>query len=188
MPSKKQPQFTTQRLHLRPFVLADARDVQRLAGEWSIADTTLNIPYPYDEGVAEEWIASHARHFDDGTLATFAVVETESEQLVGTVGLSINPKHAVGELGYWIGLPFWGRGYTTEAVRALVNYGFTELCLNRIQGRHLVRNPASGRVMQKIGMSYEGTFRQSIRKWDVYEDLAMYSILVEEWGEEKTGT
>jgi [ribosomal protein S5]-alanine N-acetyltransferase len=79
----------------------------------------------------------------------------------------------------------WGCGYATEAVRALVSYGFTELRLNRIQGRHLIRNPASGRVMQKIGMSYEGTFRQSIRKWDLYEDLAMYSILVDEWGAEK---
>ncbi|MBZ0331294.1 GNAT family N-acetyltransferase [Halomonas sp. ANAO-440] len=187
MSSKKQPKFTTKRFLLRPFELADARDVQRFAGEWIIADTTLNIPHPYGEGLAEEWIKSQARRFEDGTLATFAVTETDPEQLVGAVGLSINPEHAVGELGYWIGLPFWGRGYATEAVQALVNYGFTELRLNRVQARHLVRNPASGRVMRKIGMSYEGTLRKSILKWDVYEDLAMYSILVQEWRAEKAG-
>jgi RimJ/RimL family protein N-acetyltransferase len=187
MPSRKQPELTTQRLLLRPFVLADAWDVQRLAGAWEIADTTLNIPYPYVDGVAEGWIASHALRFNEGTLAAFAVVDRREAVLVGAVGLTIDPEHSRGELGYWIGVPFWRQGYATETVRAVMNFGFKELRLNRIQGRHLVRNPASGRVMQKVGMTYEGTLRKSIRKWEVYEDVAMYSALAEEWDYERSG-
>lgn len=187
MASKRQPVLTTERLLLRPFVLTDARDVQRLAGEWEVADTTLNIPHPYADGIAEEWIASHAPRFDGGTLAAFAVSDRRASQLLGTVGLAVNPEHAVGELGYWIGLPFWGRGYATEAVQALLHFGFMDLRLHRIQGRHFVRNPASSRVMQKVGMIYEGTLRKSVQKWEVYEDLAMYSVLVDEWQYGRSG-
>ena len=177
MSGPSQPQLRTARLVLRPFVREDAPAVQHLAGAREIADTTLNVPHPYSDGLAEEWIDSHAPAFAAGCRVACAVTDQSSGALLGAVSLGIHPSHARGELGYWIGVPFWGAGYATEASRALVEYGFTHLELNRIEARHLVRNPASGRVIQKLGLSYEGTLRQSVRKWGRFEDLAMYSLL-----------
>lgn len=91
--------------------------------------------------------------------------------------------HRQAKLGYWLGVPYWNRGYMTEAVQALVGYGFTELGLNKITASHFARNPASGRVMQKLGMTQEGLLRQDVRKNDDFEDLVLYGLLAEEWTE-----
>ena len=98
----------------------------------------------------------------------------------GCVSLGVNKQNHWAELGYWIGKPYWSKGYCTEAAGALLDYGFKVLELNRIQARHLVSNPASGRVMQKLGMSYEGTLRQVVFLRGSYEDLAGYAILRDE--------
>jgi [ribosomal protein S5]-alanine N-acetyltransferase len=180
-----QPVLTTERLVLRPFVWEDAAAVQRLAGAREVADTTLNIPHPYEDGMAEQWIESHAAAFAAGRLVSYAVTDQPSGGLLGTVSLHLEPTHARGELGYWFGVPFWGKGYATEAARALVDFGFAHLQLHRIQARHFVRNPASGRVMQKLGMVYEGTLRQDVCKWGRFEDSAIYAVLAEEWRTDK---
>ena len=86
------------------------------------------------------------------------------------------------ELGYWVGKPFWGQGYCTEAAQAVIAYGFQTLGLNRIQAHHFGRNPASGRVMQKLGMRYEGLERQYHKKWGQFEDGLGYAILREDFG------
>lgn len=176
-----QPVIRSQRLLLRPFTPGDAADVQRLAGDHAIAATTLRIPHPYEDGMAEEWISRHRAQFAQGTDAVFAVVEQETSQLIGAIGLTIDKDHNKAELGYWIGRPFWNRGYATEAARSIVEYGFAQLELNRIAAGHLVRNPASGRVMQKIGMVHEGTLRQDTIKWGRYEDLDRYGLLRDDW-------
>lgn len=180
-----QPSLATERLLLRPFTLADAPAVQELAGAVEIASTTLNVPHPYEDGMAETWILTHAPGYEAGTQAIFAVTEQAGghapARLVGAIGLVIEAAHARAELGYWIGVPFWGCGYATEAGRALLELGFDRMGLHRIQATYITRNPASGRVMQKLGMRPEGVLRQHIRKWDVFEDLAVCGILAAEW-------
>ena len=173
----EQPTLQTDRLLLRPFEMTDASAVQALAGERAIADTTLNIPHPYEDGMAEEWIASHAEQFRDGSGVVFAVTDREQHHLVGAISLRIEAEFRKAELGYWIGVPFWNKGYATEAAARLVEFGFNDLDLNRIAAQHLSRNPASGRVMQKIGMCYEGTMLQATMKWGRFEDLDVYAIL-----------
>jgi len=108
-------------------------------------------------------------------------VQKNSLQLIGAIGLTIDRELDKAELGYWVGKPFWGNGYATEAARLIVDYGFNQLHLNRICAKHFVRNPASGRVMQKIGMVHEGTARQDTIKWGAYEDLHLYGLLKSEW-------
>ncbi len=176
------PTLTTPRLILRPFTLDDAPAVKELAGEWEIAATTANIPHPYEEGMAEEWIRTHQENFDKGEAVSLAITLKPEGGLVGAIGIHINKTNRLAEMGYWVGKPFWNRGYCTEAAREVVRYAFEELDLNRVQARHMIKNPASGRVMQKIGMQYEGTLRQSIFRWDKFEDAAMYSILRDEYG------
>ncbi len=146
-----------------------------------IADTTLHIPHPYPEGAAEQWIGTHAAGWRDGTLVTYAITGLDGGALIGAIGLTIAPQHARGELGYWIALQHWSRGFCTEAGQAILALGFQVLRLHRIQARHLTRNPASGRVMQKLGMRLEGVHRASVKKWDRFEDLALYAILAPEW-------
>lgn len=175
-----QPTLTSDRLLLRPFALADAPDVQRLAGDRDIASTTLNIPHPYEDGMAETWIGGHEERFDKGEQAAFAVV-LRAGTLIGAIGLEIDQQHERAELGYWIGKPYWGQGYCTEAAEVVLHYGFEMLGLNRIQARHLARNPASGRVMQKIGMRYEGYLRQHVIKWGSFEDIELYAVLKGEY-------
>jgi RimJ/RimL family protein N-acetyltransferase len=170
------PTLHTFRLILRPFTPVDAPAVQRLAGAAQVADTTLNIPHPYEDGMAEAWIATHAGAFAQRESVVFAIA-LPTEPLIGAISLRLELHHRRAELGYWIGLPFWGHGYATEAARETVDYGFEALTLNRIHATHLLRNPASGRVMEKIGMRCEGTHRQHVWKNGQFEDLVRYAIL-----------
>jgi RimJ/RimL family protein N-acetyltransferase len=177
----EQPTLTTERLTLRPFLPDDAFDIERLAGAREIADTTLTIPHPYPHGAAAEWILTHAPAWESGRAATFAVVETASGRLVGVASLMIKREHRRAELGYWIALDRWNQGYATESNQRLIDFGFEVLGLHRIEARHFLRNPASGRVMEKLGMQHEGVERDWAMKGDHYESLALYSILEPEW-------
>ncbi len=175
----------SKRLLLRPFVAADAAAVQRLANNRNIADTTLNIPHPYDESAAEEWIATHADKWKARELMVFAVTDKKNHNFMGACSLTISERFERAEIGYWIGEPYWGQGYCTEAAELLLTFGFEELDLHRIHGSYLARNPASGRVMRKIGMQQEGVAREHAKKWDVFEDLVLCGLLRDEWRNRK---
>lgn len=180
-PLKANPTLSTERLILRPFRLSDAPDIQHLAGAREVAEMTINIPHPYETGMAEQWIASHADSLRSGTGVVCAITLKASGVLIGATGLAINPVHQRAELGYWIGRPYWGQGYATEAAAELLRFGFQTLKLNRIHATHMSHNPASGRVMQNLGMNQEGILRQHAIKWDKYVDMVVYGILATAW-------
>lgn len=171
------PEIETERLLLRPFRLADAPEVQRLAGAREVAAGTLTIPHPYPDGAAEEWISSTAQNAD---AVDFAIERFEDGALIGAIGLRYERAHDRAELGYWIGVPFWGNGYATEAATAVLRAAF-ETELNRVYAVHFATNPASGRVLQKIGMTHEGTLRAHVLKWGEYRDIEAYAILRSAW-------
>lgn len=168
----------TERLMLGKFDLEDAAELQRLADDREIADTTLSIPHPYTMDHALAWIGNQRRESVRGRAANFAVRLLPGPSLIGSIGLrDLDPEHSQAELGFWIGRPWWGRGYATEAAREVVRFGFDELGLNRIYAHHMARNPAAGRVLRNVGMQHEGVLRERVRKWDVYEDVVLYAIL-----------
>jgi ribosomal-protein-alanine N-acetyltransferase len=175
-----QPTLTTPRLVLRPFALTDASSVRRLASDARVAATTLNVPHPYLDGTAEAWIATHPVAWSERIGVTFAITSHENE-LRGAIALRISAEHHRGELGYWIGHPFWGRGLTTEAASAVLEFGFRTLQLNRVQATYLPSNPASGRVLEKLGMQREGLHRERYRKADQFQDVVEYAILRRDW-------
>ena len=175
--SETLPEVKTQRLLLRPFRLEDGPEVQRLAGEREIASTTCSIPHPYLDGVAELWISTHAAAYIEREGVTLAITQKKTGVLMGAIGFNVNLKNGWAEIGYWIGKPYWGHGYATEALRALIPWAFATFPLNRLQACHFTRNPASGRVMQKAGMTLEGVLRQRVKKWGKFEDIAVYAIL-----------
>ncbi|ANO51596.1 hypothetical protein BA177_10635 [Woeseia oceani] len=179
------PVLETPRLILRSFVPEDAAAVTELAADRRIADTTLNIPHPYDLRMAEEWIGTHAQRLANGEQAAFAVTLKSNLALIGAVSLGIERRFRRANLGYWIGVPWWHQGYATEAARVVVDFGFAECRLHRVHAVHLPRNPASGRVLQKIGMQQEGVQREHTCKNDVYEDLVLYGVLQRQWQTDK---
>ncbi len=122
-PAPVQPTLSTSTLVLRPFAAGDAPAVQALAGAAEVASTTLNVPHPYPDGAAEAWIATHGPAYGAGTLAPFAIVAADTGELVGAMSLAIRAVYARAELGYWIGVPFWNRGYATEAAEAMLRFG-----------------------------------------------------------------
>lgn len=175
------PVIETERLRLRPFCLADAAAVQRQVGDYEVARKTANIPHPYEDGMAESWISGHAGAFERGEQVTWAVVERGEGALVGAISLTLSRQHDSGELGYWIGRAHWGRGYGTEAARAAMGYGFDTLQLHRLHARHIATNPASGRIMQKLGMRHEGTLIEADWRWGEWNDLCLYALLRREY-------
>jgi RimJ/RimL family protein N-acetyltransferase len=170
--------ISTARLLLRLFRPEDAADLERLAGAREIADTTISIPHPYEPWFATAWIGRHREEFARGKAARFAVCLEPGGELIGAVELrDIDREHLQAELSFWVGRAWWGRGYATEAATAVLAYAFDALALNRIYAHHMVRNPASGAVLRKIGMRREGILRQRVRKWGVFEDVALWAIL-----------
>jgi RimJ/RimL family protein N-acetyltransferase len=173
--------LTTERLMLRRWRPGDMPAMLPLIGAREVAATTLRIPHPYTPDDAEKFMQYCDGVWEKGDGARFAVLLRDGERLIGGVGLVVNREHQHGELGYWIGVPFWGIGYCTEAVRALLKHGFRDLNLNRIYATHFANNPASGRVMQKLGMKHEGIMRQHICKWGDFLDVETYGILRKDW-------
>ncbi len=175
---RHQPSFETERLRLRPFLAEDAEAVQDLAGMREIADTALSIPHPYSLDAAKAWIAGQVFSFRQSTSLHFAIELQESGELIGAIELvHIDPNPAQAELGFWVGKPWWGRGYATEAACEIIRYGFESLSLNRIYARFLSRNPRSAHLLRRLRMKKEGVLRQSARKWNVLEDVVVYAIV-----------
>ena len=128
--------------------------------------------------MAEQWIGGHQEQFEKGKAVSYAIVLSANDLLVGAISLmNIEQRHQRAEMGYWIGLPYWNQGYCTEAGRAILKYAFEVLEMHRVCAYHFSRNPASGRVMQKLGMTHEGCLRQHTERWGQYEDLECYGIL-----------
>lgn len=175
------PTIQLERLILRPFSLEDAKVVQELAGDTYIAETTLYIPHPYEDGMAEKWIETHTANFNEDRSLELAIVHKEQKYLIGAICIGTNSKFAHGELAYWVGKKYKNNGYCTEAAKGIIKYAFEEVNVNRVYARYLGKNPASGRVMEKLGMQYEGRLRQHVRKMGKYEDLVYYGLLKDEY-------
>jgi RimJ/RimL family protein N-acetyltransferase len=176
-----QPILYTERLLLRPFSLDDAKRVQALAGDIKVATYTINIPHPYEDGVAEHWISTHNENLEQNKSITYAVVIDEIQELIGAISLMLNLNHKKAEIGYWFGASYWNKGYCTEAAREMIKLGFEQLDLNKIFACAVVENIGSWRVMEKAGMSFEGVRRQDVLKWGEFKDLKYYYVLKEDY-------
>ena len=115
--------------------------------------------------------------FKRNLMVNFAIELKDSNELIGSIGLDLELGHERGQLGFWIGVPYWNKGYCTEAAREIISYGFNDLKLNRIYASYFSSNPASGHVLKKIGMCHEGTQKQHYLRFGRFMDGEMCSIL-----------
>src|SRR4051794_18615671 len=185
----------TPRLCLRAFALSDVPRIEELAGDKRVSQMTATMQHPYPEGAAEKWMGLHERDAQEGRQFTWAITLAgtrtpgreqaidETGHLIGCMGIGQHGDvaHGRGMLGYWIGVPYWNKGFATEAARAVLRYAFGRALYHKILADHFAINPASGRVMQKLGMTCEGTLRQHFNKWGEFLDVVYYGILAEEW-------
>lgn len=177
-----QSTLETNRLILRPLTHADTPSIQCFASVREIADTMISIPHPYPDGEAERYVSRQISEFEVGHSVAF-VIERKSEKVFcGVIEIrDIEREHSQAELSFWLAVEVWGQGYMSEALKPMLHFGFEDLDLNRLYAYHMVRNPGSGKVLQKNGFTQEGVLRQRVRKWGVFEDVKLWAILRKDW-------
>ena len=164
-------------MRLRPYQEDDIEELLPLIGTREVAATTLRIAHPYTEKDAREFLALAK---EPGKMWLAITLRADGRQ-IGGIGLRVDEQHQHAELGYWLGAPYWGKGYATEASREMLRYGFKDLGMHRIFATHFKHNPVSGRILKKLGMKYEGCQREHLFKWDQFVDSELYGLLRSEW-------
>jgi len=164
----------TKRLSLRALHLRDAARLALLAGDFDVARMTAVIPYPYSEQQAAEWV----RDVEAGEEGVVFGIERD-ELLIGcTAYRAHDASHA--EIGYWIGRPYWGHGYATEAVEALIGYAFWRDSFAYLIGGHFEDNSASARVMEKLGFIAVGEEMRHCQARDREQRALLYRLTREQ--------
>jgi len=153
--------------------MADVPRVAELMDD-TVASTLVAVTSPYTQDMARRWIDKHAPGYETSGALSFAVEQRGSGELAGFVGIGGSDTHA--GMGYWYGQPYWGRGYATEAGRAVICFAFEELEIQQIAASHLRDNLQSGRALQKMGMKHVRTHPHFVPKWDVYHDKEEYVV------------
>lgn len=179
------PQLETTRLKLRRVKPSDAEAIFDYA---SRPDVTAHLTWPTHKSLEDTYrfIQSLQYGYCEGTAADWGIIFKENERFIGTIGFAHASRiHGYGEVGYVLHPDFWGQGIVAEALHAVIDFAFTH-GLNRVEAVHAIENPASGRVMEKAGMTYEGILRKRYSLQGSQRDVRMYSILRSEWKESKT--
>ncbi|CFX14095.1 GCN5 family acetyltransferase [Candidatus Filomicrobium marinum] len=145
-------EIRTRRLRLRELTQADARRIAEIGADWDIASMTSRMPYPYSEAAADQWI--NGIH-DKEVVRGIAL----DGQLIGVTGYLPDEDGQSAEIGYWLGKSYWGQGYATEAAAALIAYCFRRERFSHVTCGHYIDNPASERVIAKLGFTPIGRNR-----------------------------
>jgi len=162
--AEEDPQLVTRQLSLRQLVNEDAVLMAHYLSDWDVVKQTTSVPYPYDERSALTWIGRVRNRQADGLQYVFALTKRGEDRIIGTVsvGLVKDADRTHGEIGYWLGKPFWGSGFASEAVHAMTSYIFETMNIDRIEAAVFKENAASARVLEKSGY---GLLRTETRRY-----------------------
>lgn len=174
-------QLESERLLLRPVSLADAEDMF----EYTSDEETTRFLYEQHTDI-DRTKKLIANYFMKEPIGKYALVLKDSNKFIGAIEFRVHDYNNSGELGYTLNRQYWGNGYMTEAGHVILDLAFNTLGLDRVYAEHDVRNPASGNVLKRLGMTYEGTLRQNQMIKGVLADSAHYSILKEEFSLSET--
>ena len=171
------PALETERLILRPLRMQDAKDLYAYASDPAVSRHVLWDTHRSIRD-SRQFLRSAIRQYRKGLPGSFGIELKASGRMIGTIGFMwVNIDHKSAEVGYSLSRNYWNQGFMTEALRAVIAFGFDELHLNRIEAQFETDNPASGRVMAHCGMQYEGVMRQRLMNKGKYVDVAQYAIL-----------
>jgi [ribosomal protein S5]-alanine N-acetyltransferase len=174
------PILTTDRLLLRPFREDDVAAVERLVSTPHIAEHTLSFSYPLPPGAALAWVHRRLEWARQGTHPHWAIT-LPSDKLIGAIGMALTPNGPQAEIGYWIGVDYWNRGYATEAASAVIDDVFDRLGLTRIEGMCFSGNTASARVLEKAGLVFEELREAYVLKDGEPRDVLVYGLSRQRW-------
>ncbi|MBE6688334.1 MAG: GNAT family N-acetyltransferase [Ruminococcaceae bacterium] len=175
------PVLETPRLTLRQLLPRDKDDMFEYAQNPEITKYLLWYEHENVQFTAK-YLKYLQPRYRRGEYHDWAIVNNEENKMIGTAGfVTFDTENNAAEIGYVISHKYHNLGYATEAVKRIINFGFEELALNRIFARHIAGNDASGRVMQKCGMTFEGIQRSSMYIKERYRDIALYAITREDY-------
>ena len=178
---QKIPTLTTMRLTLRRMKPSDYRDMFDYARREAVTKYLLWEPHT-DPQRTYDYLAYLQTLYRKGEFYDWAVVTNDEKKMIGTCGFtSLDFNHNAAEIGYVLNPDYWGNGIATEAVRRVLDFAFRELNVRRVEAKYIIGNDASRRVMEKCGMTYEGTRRASMFIKGSYRDIGYCSILSEEF-------
>lgn len=173
------PTLTTERLRLRPMHVTDAQDMFDYAKRPSVTAFLLWDPHP-NISYTRDYLRYIESRYSLGDFYDWAIVELESGRMIGTCGFArINTDHDSAEIGYVLHPDFWGRGYAAEAAASVIEFGFSQLGLHRIEARFMKGNEPSLRVMEKLGMTFEGYHTDEIFVKGSYRTVGTCAVIAE---------
>ena len=174
------PEISTDRLILRRMTMKGAQDIFEYSRDPEVARHVLWTAQKHISE-AKEYVRYMTKRYRDDLPSSWGIIDKESGRLVGTIGyMAFSEENASVEIGYSLARWLWGKGMATEALRAVIDYTFEAMDINRIEAQHELTNPSSGRVMEKCGMKKEGILRQRLYNKGKFVDVALYSILRED--------
>jgi [ribosomal protein S5]-alanine N-acetyltransferase len=178
---KEIPSFETERILLRKITMNDLEDMFEYGSDEEVSKYVTWDRHKTTNDT-KEFIEFVLSRYEKGEVAPWGIELKENNKLIGTVDfVSWSPHHNNAEIGYVLSKPYWGKGITTEAANELIQFGFEKMNLVRIQARCFIENIGSERVMEKLGMTYEGVIRKGMFAKGEHRDLKLYSLLKEEF-------
>lgn len=175
------PTLQTPRLLLRPVRMSDAQDLFEYSKDPEVARHVL---WDAHQSIHQTraYIRFLTRQYRSGAPSSFVIVLRTNNKVIGTIGFMwAQPENRSAEVGYSLSRAYWNQGFMTEALQEILSFGFGTLGLNRIEAQHECDNPASGKVMLKVGMTREGTLRQRLYNKGRFSDIDLYAILRQEF-------
>jgi RimJ/RimL family protein N-acetyltransferase len=170
----------TDRLLLRSPTAADAGSITGLMDNWSVASWLVRVPFPYRIEHAVAWIERSIQERAAGVGWPYLMVRRDDAVLMGCMDISVESDARAGTLGYWLGEPFWGQGYATEAAKAVIDFAFGILKLNEVNASALPDNERSMRVLEKAGMTHIGRhFEDTVERGRV--DTEAFVLMRKYW-------
>ena len=175
------PNLVTDRLIIRAARMTDAQDIYDYSRDPEVARHVL---WDAHRSIHQTraYIRYLLRQYRNAAPSTFVIALKSTGQVIGTIGFMwVQPDNRSAEVGYSLSRQYWNQGIMTEALRAVVQFGFAKLNLNRIEAQHECDNPASGHVMLNAGMRFEGTLRQRVYNKGRYADVNLYAVLRQDY-------
>ncbi|MFP6741693.1 MAG: GNAT family N-acetyltransferase [Alphaproteobacteria bacterium] len=173
--------LSTARLIMRLPEASDASAVAGLANDVAVTRYTARMPHTYGLDDACDFIKVARAGAGEGTSTPFFIQLKDGGALIGGIGLELGSKQGSAEIGYWLGRDYWNQGYTTEALAAVVDFGFDELKLSVVRGNVVPENTASVRVMEKLGMTVVGHEISPAPARAADQNVDIYEMTRHEW-------